>query len=172
MKKVIEGHLSRKFTVENDWAGDVVHVNVKNTGTLKEIDSRLTNATAVELGETLIKAGQKGVFVFDGQLPSVEKVGTLIREPKSDWGRHIGESTEAVLQDIKGLIAVYNALVKEEAERVQRQAEEAQAALKLKLRRDDLAQMFCDVDRAYYKNCTEATQKAIDYIIEQEEKNK
>jgi hypothetical protein len=173
MKKVIESHMSRKFTVENYWQDDVVHLGAENTASGSEIISRLAKDTAVELGEALINAAQKGVFVYDGRLPLIRdgKNGQGFYDAETRTTRYASDSTpESLMREIKVLISIRNELIKEEAEREERRAEKAAAALKLQGRRNELTRKFAGREEAAYANLSGTAQKAIDYIIEMEDR--
>jgi hypothetical protein len=168
MQKIIESHMSRKFTVEDSTYGQT-HITVENTSRLNQIVSSIHNDTALELGETIIKAAGKKAFIFEGRLPnafgdgkSVISVGNKVRPIDTD--------PETVLQDIKELISLYNVLVLEAEEKKKREAEEALAALKLKSRRDALAKQFAGSREAAYINCSDTARAAINYAIELEDK--
>lgn len=173
MKKTIETHMSRKFTVENSSVGSV-HLTATNVGSGAEIVSSMSRHTAVDLGTSIFEAADKKVFTYDGSLPGVgTDNGYLVSgQGNSFTERSINDKPEDIVGQIKALIAIHNTLLRREAEAkseatLKRAAEEA-----LKARRDALVNRFAGTVTRSYSGATEILRESIDYAIELEDKLK
>ena len=167
MNQTIETHMSRKFIVEDSAYGQT-HITVENTHQGGQIVSSIYNDTAVELGEAIIKAAKKKAFVFEGRLPSASRVGNKIQA--SLFAVPDNRTPESLLEEIKALITIREVLILEAKEKQQREAEEAKEALKLKERRDTLTREFCGQSEGGYRYLSETAKKAVDRVIELEDK--
>lgn len=173
MLKTITTHLERQFTVMDDGTAKAVIVETKNTHSGAEIAARLLNHDAIDLGEAVLKSAGKKVFTYEGSLPGVGVDGDyfVAGQGGDRVERHTGASSESVLKQIKGLIAIHNKIVKEEEYRKTEEFKKAEAEKKLNARRNELTQKFCNDDpSAGYRYLSETAKKAVDYAIELEDK--
>jgi hypothetical protein len=162
MQKTIETHLHRKFHVKNSIESIVVEV--KNTSSGAEIVSSVLKDDAFELGEAMINAAGKRVFLYIGRPPSACRVGDKIRAGLMEVPAN--RTPDSILEEIKSLITIREVLILEAEEKKKREAE---AAKKLEERRNKLAIQFGG-DGYRYHHCSHTAQAAIDRIIELEDK--
>jgi hypothetical protein len=172
MRKIIETHLSRKFTVESSgWDGGVIFTT-ENTNRGGEISSRLLHSHAVDLGVAVLEeAGQK-VFTYEGTLPGVgTDNGFLVSgQGMVQQSRSVNTSPEDIVGQIKALIAIHKTLLKRE-EAAKTEAEQKRVAEEtLRARRDALVNEFAGTTTRSYSCATEILQSAVDYAIELEDK--
>lgn len=163
----------RELTVTHNYSG--TYLKIKNIISIGEYEQAfLTDDNAKELGTALLEAAGETIHTELGELPEVTEDLFDSCLEADGYSRSTKADPAVVLKTAKALFAIAKELQKradakaEEAKKAE--AAKAEADLKLKLRRDELAQELGDDYSRNYSTSSTVFQRAIDRVIELEGK--